>query len=512
MLQLMQTLRGMFKQDDSLRRGIVPAIERVFRGRSDVTARQLVTALAALYAGPDDYFINFYGPPGTIRYIPYESLLRGDGNAAGKDLSNTMVFVGRSDIRSADFPDHFYSSFTKGAVDLSGVEIMATAYANLLSGRTLRPSSTRMSALAVIAFGLLVGFLAYFLPPTVGVPAVFGVAALYSLLLWWRFEEADLWLPLATPWLMQLPLALLIGPMGQYLLVRRMEEQLKKAIGYYLPESLVRDLARRPVDPTTLNRFVFGTCLATDMSDFMSLGESKLPDELADFMNRYYFDPIARALKRHGADVMEFRADMILCAWIAPQRSAETCRKGTEAAIEVSEIITQFAQTFAWHHFTPRVGLQEGQVYVGHTGGGGHFLYSIVGDTANTAARLESLNKHLGTHVLAAESVVQEANGLLLRNLGWFRLKGKGEPTSICEILGRKDRARAEQLELCARFADGLTSFQRKEWLHAARIFEAITQEFAEDGPSRFFWSLSQKYAAETPTYEGPPIVQMYEK
>ena len=247
------------------------------------------------------------------------------------------------------------------------------------------------------------------------------------------------------------------------------------------------------------------------MSDFIALAESKSPHELAVFMNEY-FDALAQALKRHGVDVMEFRADMIMCAWIAPVRSPAVCRKGMNAAIEVSEIITRFAQQHGSRHFNPRVGLQDGDVYVGHTGGGGRFLYSIVGDTANTAARLESLNKHLGTHVLAAESVVQDSDGLLLRPLGSFRLRGKTDPTSVFEILGRKDSARAEHLDLCAQFAEGLAAFQRKEWLRAASLFEAITKSFVDDGPSRFYWAHSQKYAAETPTYDGPAVIHMYEK
>ncbi len=284
-----------------------------------------------------------------------------------------------------------------------------------------------------------------------------------------------------------------------------------RAIRYYLPENLVRDLTERQVDPTTLNRVVFGTCLATDMSDFITLAESKSPQELAVFMNEY-FDALAQALKRHGVDVMEFRADMIMCAFIAPVRSPAVCRRGMEAAIEVSEIITRFAQEHGSRHFNPRVGLQDGDVYVGHTGGGGRFLYSIVGDTANTAARLESLNKHLGTHVLAAESVVQDSDGLLLRPLGSFRLRGKTEPTSVFEILGRKDSAGAEQMDLCSQFAEGLAVFQRKEWLRAASLFEAITKNFVDDGPSRFYWACSQKYANETPMYDGPAVIQMDEK
>jgi adenylate cyclase len=510
MRRLMQMLRRMFQQDPSLQERVGQSIDRLQGAEGP-----LLAALAALYAGPDHYYINFYGPPGTVRTIPYESLLldsAGPATAPTGDLANSMVLVGYSDLYDPDQPDRFYTSFTgKDGVDLSGVEIMATAYANLLSGRTLQPSNPMIAALTVLAFGLVAGLLAYLLPATVAVPVVLAFTALYAGLLQWRFNEADLWLPLAIPALAQLPVALLIGLMGQYLLKRRKEEQMTRAIRYYLPDNLVRDLAERQVDPTTLNRVVFGTCLATDMSDFIALAETKSPQELAVFMNEY-FDALAKALNRHDVDVMEFRADMIMCAWIAPNRSTTVCRKGMEAAIEVSEIITRFAQDYGSRHFNPRVGLQDGDVYVGHTGGGGRFLYSIVGDTANTAARLESLNKHLGTHVLAAESVVRDVNELLLRPLGAFRLRGKTDPTSIFEILGRHDSARAEHLDLCARFAEALAAFQRKEWSRAASLFEEITKIHINDGPSRFYWAHCQNYTAEPPATDGPAVIHMYEK
>ena len=513
MLQLMQTLRRAFRHDPSLQDRVAKAIDDLDSDRTSAAKRRVLASLTALYSGPDHYYINFYGPPGTVQTITYESLLKDSGGAAAQHgLVGNTVFVGYSDLYDPDQPDRFYTSFTgKDGVDLSGVEIMATAYANLLMQRTLVPPDAASAALTVVGFGLIIGILSYLLPATLAVPAAFAFTLLYAGLLQWCFNQADLWLPLATPVLVQLPLALLIGLVGQYLLKRRKEEQMTRAIRYYLPESLVKDIADRQVDPTTLNRVVFGTCLATDMSDFVALAESKSPQELATFMNEY-FDALAQALNRYGVDVMEFRADMIMCAWIASARSAEVCRNGMEAAIEVTEIITRFGEAHGSRHFRPRVGLQDGEVYVGHTGGGGRFLYSIVGDAANTAARLESLNKHLGTHVLAAESVVQHRNGLLLRPLGSFRLKGKADATSIIEILGRKEGARAEHFDLCSRFAEGLAAFQKKEWQHAASLFEEITQIYATDGPSHFYWACSQKYLVEAHVCEGAPVVHLDEK
>jgi adenylate cyclase len=512
--RLMQTLRQMFQEDPLLQVQVGEALERDGR-RFDANTRKLLGALTALYAGPDNYYINFYGPPGTIHTVPYQSLLTEEGGgipARSTHVGNNMVFVGYSDLYDPDQPDRFYTSFTgKDGVDLSGVEIMATAYANLLTQRTLLSSGPLASAVVVLTFGFAVGTLAYLLPATAGTAAAFGLTGLYAGALQWRFNAADLWLPLATPALVQFPLALLIGLMGQYLLERRKERQITRAIRYYLPENVVRDLSERQVDPTSLNRVVFGTCLATDMSDFIALGESKTPQELALFMNAY-FDALAQCLTRHGVDVMEFRADMIMCAWIAPVRSCAVCRKGTEAAIEVSDIIARFAQQHGSRHFNSRVGLHDGDVYVGHTGGGGRFLYSIVGDAANTAARLESLNKHLGTHVLAAQSVVQNSDGFLLRPLGLFRLKGKTDPTFVCEVLGKKEAAKPEHLDLCEQFAEGLAAFQRKDWLGAASVFGAINKSFSDDGPSRFYWACCQKYALDPSLNDRPVFIQMDDK
>ena len=351
----------------------------------------------------------------------------------------------------------------------------------------------------------------YLLPAMIAVPSAFVFTAVYVGIVQWRFNDADLWLPLAIPVLGQLPLALLIGLMGQYLLERRKERQFARAISYYLPENIVKDLTEKRLDPSSVNRVVFGTCLATDMSGFTALSESKSPTELAAFMNQY-FDSLAQALKRHDVDVTEFHADTIMCAWTASERSPGVSRKAALAAIEVSEAIDQFAHEHGSMRLITRIGLQNGSIYLGHTGGGGRFAYSILGDAANTASRLESLNRYLGTRVLAGASVVRGDNGLRVRPLGSFQLLGKADPTSIVEILGKQSGDGAEELDLLARFADALAAFQSEQWSKAAALFEAITERFADDGPSRFYLNRCRRYVADPPIQPEPTVIQMEHK
>ena len=510
--QFMLKLRHAFQDDPGLLQRVEDVLAGMDSKQLDPSARELLSALAALYSGPDHQFINFYGPAGTIRTIPYEAALADDAAKQLGDLAGHVVFAGYSDLYDPDQPDRFFTSFTNSdGIDLSGVEIMATAYANLLTQRPLRAADVLTTAIFVFCFGLAAGIASYLLPATVAVPCAFIVTALYGALIQWRFNVADVWLPLATPVLLQLPLALLLGLMGQYLLERRKKRQMARAISYYLPENIVKDLTEKRIDPDSVNKVVFGTCLATDMSGFTTLSESMSPKELAAFMNEY-FDALAQVLKRHAVDVTEFHADTIMCAWTAPGKSPAVARKAVDAAIEVSMTIQQFALEHGSMLLKPRIGLQDGDFYLGHTGGGGRLLYSILGDPANTAARLESLNKHMGTRILAAASVVENGDGLLLRPLGLIRLAGKADPVSVVEIVGSRSSATADQLAMCEEFTGALAAFQRQEWTTAAGRFEALIGRFGNDGPSNLYLARAQSYATEGPTDGDPSVIQMDRK
>jgi adenylate cyclase len=134
-----------------------------------------VAALAALYAGDAHRFINFYGPPGTITTVPYHAVMGiEDPNVPPEalDLAGKVVFVGYSDLFDPGQPDRFHTVFTReDGVDLSGVEIAATTFANLLTNRSLTQLDHLGAAALLLVFGLLLGALAYALPVYVGVPA-----------------------------------------------------------------------------------------------------------------------------------------------------------------------------------------------------------------------------------------------------------------------------------------------------------------------------------------------------
>lgn len=512
---MMRALRRIFKNGPALEARIGDALGVGSGAQMQPAEQQLIKALNRLYAGDDNRYLNFYGPPGSIRTIPYNAVITGSApgiGQAGLDFNGKVVFVGFSDLFDPGQPDRFYTVFTNDeGVDLSGVEIAATAFANLLTDRTLRPADAPMTAVILMLIGLILGTGVYLLAALAGVPLALLLTSLYVAVAQFVFNSADVWLPLATPVIVQLPMALFIGLIGHYLLERHRQQRVSKAVGYYLPDHIAKELTEKELDPSALNRVAEGICLATDMSGFTSIAEKMAPDELAVFMNTY-FDALAEALKRHQVDITEFHADTVMCAWIAEKSNHSIGYSAALASLAVVDAVDRFNKTTGAGLYA-RVGFADGTFFLGHTGGGGRFGYSILGDCANTAARIESLNRHLGSHILATQSAVANVDGLLIRQLGRFALVGRSEPISLVEILAAAETAQEGAIRLSKRFGEALDSFHQQSWQDAAERFEVLVKDFSEDGPARFYLARCRDYLSEAPlSMKDPTVIQMETK
>jgi len=161
--ELMGLLRLEFTEAPQMPIRLLNALE-ADQGLTD-RERRLLTALVKLYAGAESHYLNLYGPPATIRRIPYDEALGDPGRRNNpSDVAGKVVFVGASELASAEQEDAFSTVFGReDGVDLSGVEIVATAFANLLTDGTIqRRFELHLSTL--LLFGGLVGTLAYLLP------------------------------------------------------------------------------------------------------------------------------------------------------------------------------------------------------------------------------------------------------------------------------------------------------------------------------------------------------------
>ena len=150
-------------------------------------------------------------PPRTITTIPYHQALRiSEGTVGNKQagFKGKVVFVGLSEILLADRKDSFYTVFSQAnGIFISGVEIAATAFANILEDSPVRPISLGLHILVILLWGLLVGIICRISNLKVGAIGVIGLSVLYLVAAVYLFKMDGSWYPIVIPLFFQPPLA-----------------------------------------------------------------------------------------------------------------------------------------------------------------------------------------------------------------------------------------------------------------------------------------------------------------
>jgi adenylate cyclase len=213
--------------------------ERVGLGAGEVDA---LGALERVYRGPDTYYLGFYGPAGSFASLSVADVLVPErsrpGAALVPDLRGRVVFVGYQKLAIPQAGDSHPTAFqNRLGVDLSGVEIAATAFSNLLHGEALKalPEWARVALVGALGAALTLasclGMVWRGLAATLALAAAYGAAALSAFVLW------HVWLPVAVPLLGLLPLAVVLGQVVHYLGAARW-------LGVYAPRQVSRQLLR----------------------------------------------------------------------------------------------------------------------------------------------------------------------------------------------------------------------------------------------------------------------------
>jgi adenylate cyclase len=147
-----------------------------------------------------------------------------------------------------------------------------------------------------------------------------------------------------------------------------------------------------------------------------------------------------------------------------------------------------------------RIGLCSGPAVVGNMGSNKRFDYTMMGDTVNTAARLEGVNKQYGTYVMISETTYAQAQETVVaRELDAVNVVGKAVPVKIYELIGYAGRVEEMVLQALHFYASGLAAYRRREWETADDWFRQAQSLLPEDGPSRVMRDRCAAYRENPP-------------
>lgn len=209
----------------------------------------------------------------------------------------------------------------------------------------------------------------------------------------------------------------------------------QSALGKYLPRDIAAEILRDP-DSLALHgekREIFA--IFTDLEGFTKLSHAIAPELVATLLNRY-LSMLSEVVLDHGGTIDKFVGDALVAFWGAPIARPDDGERAARAALALHRAGEEF------RHNVPdgvpaigktRVGLHYGEAIVGNFGGEGRIQYTALGDSMNTASRLESANKQLDTSVLVSREAAE------LSGLDWFRplgrvvLRGRATPIDVFE-------------------------------------------------------------------------------
>lgn len=492
---LMSRIRGAFQRDPALALALRAAVSRE-GGNTDE-----LLAMMDLYDGPNSRYLNFFGPPRTIRTIPYD--LASTLPPAALDVAGKMVFVGFDEPRQSEEKDFFHSVFSQSSgANLSGVEIGATAFANLLDRTSLFAPAMPMHLLLVLGWGLLLGAVVVRSPTRTALAVAGFAATLYAAAAYWAFAQHAMWLPVLVPLFVQVPAAGVVAVFLNYLQLSRQRERVQMALGYYVPRAVVNELAEQSVSVAANRQLLHGTCLFTDAEEYTTVSEALRPEDLAGLMNDYY-RVMFGVVERHGGMVSDTSGDSMVALWATAKPDAVSRIRACHAALEIVDAVAEFNRGRGGLQLPTRVGLESGEVLLGNIGAEQRFGYRAIGDIVNTASRLQGLNRLLGTRVLLSDATVAGVPGLVTRNVGIFLLRGKKMPVRVHEPLGFGDIAHGEGALLAASFAAALDRFEKQRWAEAQHAFGEILVRFPGDRPSAFYVGLSAEYENQKRPWAG---------
>jgi adenylate cyclase len=509
----MRTLRGLFRETPALSRQLSETLDATRQPPPDTRKQRLLHALIGMYGDGDSRYLNFYGPARSITTLSYARVLHPDGGTAHSlpvDLRGKAVFVGYSERLQPERLDEFFTVFSQAnGVHLSGVEIAATAFANLLENRPVIPLPRAAGFGLLFAWGLLIGALARRLPALPALAATTVLAALYLGGAHIAFDHFALWPPLLVPLFLQAPLALFGATLWHYLEVRRERERIRTAFGFYLPAPVVDRLAGELAGGRAEGQLLYGVCLYSDAESYTTLSEGLAPETLADVMNSYY-ETLFRPVREQQGVISDIVGDAMLAIWTSHTPDQAMRRNALEAAAQIDAAVNRNRDGDGPRIPATRLGLHSGNILLGSIGAIDHYEYRAVGDIVNSASRIQELNKTLGTRVLASAQVLDGIDDFPSREVGTFLLRGKSQPLVIHELTGRRNADCADdEIRRHEGFAAALEAFRAGDWHEAVARFTPLADTNPNDGVARFYRDLSLRHRQSPPGDDWDGVIRL---
>ena len=176
------------------------------------------------------------------------------------------------------------------------------------------------------------------------------------------------------------------------------------------------------------------TVLFCDIRSFTAMSEKMEASDVVLLLNKY-FTALGKCITDHHGIINKYIGDAIMAIFGAPVSSKNSARDAFEAAIDMRKALQKVNEDFEKEGFPQLkfgIGIHTGPVFAGTIGAANRMEYTVIGDTVNTASRLESLCKTYTTDLLLSEAAVKKLGpDEKLKFVADAQIRGKSDPMKV---------------------------------------------------------------------------------
>ncbi len=383
--------------------------------------------------------VNFAGPPGTVPTFPYHDVYN-----KTMDMSvfkNKIVYVGST---SGILHDNWHTPFADRDA-MPGVEIHAQFLDTLVTGKFLRFFPTWMELLVILVLGLMTTLLTFRTSAVQGAIVAAVISGGYAIATFYFFDQ-DVVLPMVAP---LTAVAFSFAGLAVYRgwAEERRARNTRQMFSKYVSKSIVDEIMKNP-DAIKLGGEVKEvTILFSDVRGFTAMSEKLSAPEVVEVLNEY-LTAMVDIVIANGGTLDKYVGDAIMAVWGSPLYDPEHKQNALRTCVQMMEVLEELKVKWTAEgkpEMDIGIGLNTGHVVAGNMGHPDFKMdYTVIGDDVNLAARMESANKEMRSHVLITGTTYEGCENMVdVIMHPPIHVKGKEKEIDVIEVIGWKNQGRA---------------------------------------------------------------------
>ena len=423
-------------------------------------------------------FVNYYGRFKTFYYLPYMYCF-------DPEMLDPTYWEGKVALVGASLPGLMDLRNTPVQETFAGVEIHANTMHSILQNEFVSTTSARTNFNTILILAIFLGIIVS-IPKkplyTIPVPLI-GIFA-------WNLYSYNQFFNSLVMWEIIRPALSLGGTylgvfLYNFLVAEKDKRFLKNTFSTYISPELIDQMYEAKEEPQLGGEEGYHTAFFTDIQSFSAFSEKLTATDLVELLNDYLTEMTDTLLENRGT-LDKYIGDAIVAFYGAPAPVDDHEYYACLTAVLMQERLSEMRDKWRgegdrWpeivHNMQNRIGINTGKMVTGNMGSTMRMNYTMMGDTVNLAARLESSAKQYGIYIqVANETYTPCKDKFIWRDLDFVRVMGKTEPAQVYELIAVAGKETEQDKSILKAYHEALELYRKQDWDKAQDAFKAADE------------------------------------